>query len=161
MGGHVALLGMQEFPARVAAGLAICTAGPGEMDFLVAVHAASEAISGMAVNDGTREADLARLAVVYGTPPANTGKGRQLASVQIETSGGARPFALRVSPPVSSKTCRPVRESGATRMGRVATNAHVAYAIDETLGLTVNAINTRVRRRAVDSAARVERRTTR
>jgi hypothetical protein len=36
----------------------------------------------------------------------------------------------------------------------VATNVHVSYAIDETLGLTANAINSRVRRRTIASTAR-------
>ena len=41
MGGHVILLGLQEFPREFAGGLAMCAAGPGEMDFLTAVAAAS------------------------------------------------------------------------------------------------------------------------
>jgi pimeloyl-ACP methyl ester carboxylesterase len=155
MGGHVALLGMQEYPTRFAAGLAMCAAGPGEMDFLVAVHAASEAISGVAVNEGSRDADVARLAEIYGKPPTFTGKGRQLASVQIETSGGARPFALeglatRFIENVSAGARVPTREE----WSQVATNVHVSYAIDETLGLTANAINSRVRRRTIASTAR-------
>ena len=155
MGGHITLLGMQEFPTRFAAGLALCAAGPGELDFLVAVHAASELISGISVNNANRDADVAKLAEVYGTPPVYTEKGRQLASVQIETSGGARPFALEG---LASRFIENV--SGGARVetrqewARVATNAHVTYAIDDALGLTANALNTRVRRKAVDGAAR-------
>ena len=155
MGGHVTLLGMQEFPTRFAAGLAMCPAGPGEMDFLVAVHAASEAVSGIAVNNTNREADLARLAEIYGTPPAYTEKGRQLASIQVETSGGARPFAVdglvtRFIENVSAGARVEMREE----WSRVATNVHVTYAIDEALGLTATALNARVRRKAIDSGAR-------
>jgi pimeloyl-ACP methyl ester carboxylesterase len=155
MGGHVTLLGMQEFPTRFAAGLAMCAAGPGEMDFLVAVHAASEAVSGIAVNNTTREADLARLAEIYGKPPAYTEKGRQLASIQIETSGGARPFAADgLATRFMDNVSAGARVATRQEWSQVATNAHVTYAIDETLGLSVNALNTRVRRKPVDAAAR-------
>src|SRR5262249_39175053 len=94
MGGHVTLLGMQELPTTFAAGLAMCPAGPGEADFLTAVAAASEVISGITVSAATREEDLAGVAQILGRPPAYTEKGRQLASVQIEISGGPRPFAV-------------------------------------------------------------------
>ena len=50
MGGHATILGLQEFPTQFAGGLAMCPAGPGEMDFLTAVAAASERITGVTVS---------------------------------------------------------------------------------------------------------------
>ena len=38
MGGHITILGLQEFPTAFAGGLAMCPAGPGEMDFLTSVR---------------------------------------------------------------------------------------------------------------------------
>ena len=93
MGGHATILGLQEFPTKFSGGLAMCPAGPGEMDFLTAVAAASERISGVTVSDATSDEDTARLIAVVGKPPAYTDKGRQLASIQIQLSGGPRPFA--------------------------------------------------------------------
>ena len=94
MGGHITVLGLQEFPTAFAGGLAMCPSGPGEMDFLTSVKALSELISGVKVSAATREQDVARLSEVLGTPPGYTKKGRQLASVQILLSGGPRPFAV-------------------------------------------------------------------
>jgi hypothetical protein len=94
MGGHITVLGLQEFPTTFDGGLAMCPAGPGEMDFLTAVGAASERISGVTVADATRDRDVAALSEIVGTPPQYTEKGRLLASIQIEISGGPRPFAL-------------------------------------------------------------------
>src|SRR5262249_45985451 len=135
--------------------LAMCPAGPGEMDFLTAVGAASELISGVALTLKNRDEGLARLTEVYGKPPSLTEKGRQLASVQIETSGGQRPFALeglatRFIENVSSAASIPSR----VEWDSVATNVDIRYALDETLGLTVDAFNARVRRKAIDGAAR-------
>jgi pimeloyl-ACP methyl ester carboxylesterase len=155
MGGHVTVLGLQEFPTDFAGGLAMCPSGPGEMDFLTAVATASELISGVTVSDSTRERDIERLTGILGKPSAYTDKGRQLASVQIEISGGPRPFAVeglatRFTENVSAAASLPTVDA----WDRVATNADVRYAIDETLGLTSDAINTRVRRKAADPQAR-------
>ena len=155
MGGHITLLGMQEFPTQFAAGLAMCPAGPGEMDFLTAVGAASELISGVALTLKNRDDGLARLTEIYGKPPTLTEKGRQLASVQIETSGGQRPFALeglatRFIENVTSAANIPLR----VEWNSVATNADIRYAIDETFGLTTDSFNTRVRRKPVSEGAR-------
>jgi len=155
MGGHVTLLGLQEFPTRFAAGLAMCPSGPGEMDFLTAVGAASEMISGVRVSNDTRDQDLARLGDILGRPPEYTSKGRQLASVEIETSGGPRPFALEgLATRFVENVSAAASISTRSEWDRVATNAHIRYGIDETLGLTADAINARVRRKAVDEAAR-------
>jgi len=155
MGGHVTVLGLQEFPTDFAGGLAMCPSGPGEMDFLTAVATASELIGGVKVSDSTREQDVERLTGILGKPSAYTDKGRQLASVQIEISGGPRPFAVEgLAARFTENVSAAASLSTENAWDRVATNADVRYAIDETLGLTSDAINTRVRRKAADLRAR-------
>lgn len=153
MGGHITVLGLQEFPTSFAGGLALCAAGPGEMDFLTAVAAASELISGVTVREPTRQQDVARLKAVLGAAPDYTDKGRQLASVEVLISGGPRPFAGEglVSRFTENATAT---AGGETIWDRVATNAGVRYAIDAGLGLTAEAINGGVRRKAADAKAR-------
>lgn len=158
MGGHVTVLGMQEFPTNFAGGLAMCPAGPGQMDFLTAVGAVSELISGVTVSDGTRDRDVARLTGVLGQPPAYTARGRQLASVQVEISGGPRPFAVEgLAPRFTQNVTAAASIVNEVAWDRVATNASFRYAIDESLGLTADAINARVRRKAADPVARSAR----
>ena len=156
MGGHVTVLGLQEFPTAFAGGLAMCPAGPGEMDFLTSVAAASELISGVKVEAATREKDAARLIEVLGKPPEYTPKGRQLASVQILLSGGPRPFAVEGLATRFTENATTL-SAGETIWDRVASNSDVKYAIEDGLDLTADAINTRVRRKAADREARSER----
>jgi len=133
----------------------MCPSGPGEMDFLTAVATASELIGGVRVSDSTREQDVERLTGILGKPSAYTDKGRQLASVQIEISGGPRPFAVEgLATRFTENVSAAASLSTVDAWDRVATNADVRYAIDETLGLTSDAINTRVRRKAADPQAR-------
>ncbi len=155
MGGHITILGMQEFPTAFAGGLALCSSGPGEMDFLLSVGAASELITAIKVRDATREADVRSLTAILGKPPDYTAKGRQLASVQIEISGGARPFALEGLAARFIDNASTVADSASTEIwSRVATNADVRYAIDDRLGLSASAINSRVRRKSPDASLR-------
>jgi len=155
MGGHVTVLGLQEFPANFAGGLAMCPAGPGEMDFLAAVGAASELISGVTVSDATRDQDVARLTDVVGVPPRYTDKGRQLASVQIEISGGPRPFAMEG---LTARFTQNVSAAASilteAAWSQVATNTSLRYAIDESLGLTAESINSRIHRKVANLEAR-------
>jgi pimeloyl-ACP methyl ester carboxylesterase len=158
MGGHVTLLGLQEFPAAFAGGLALCPSGPGEMDFLTSVAAASELITGVKVTAATREADVTKLTTLLGKPPDYTDKGRQLASVQIQTSGGPRPFAVEgLASRFLENASTVVDGKDADIWNRVATNTDVHYAIDEGLGLSAEAINASVRRKAADADARSAR----
>ena len=95
MGGHVTVLGMHEFPTTFAAGLAMCPAGPELFDFFAATGAAAEVITGVQFKSiETMQEDLARMTAVLGKAPDYTVKGRQLASVEIDLSGGPRPFAM-------------------------------------------------------------------
>jgi hypothetical protein len=133
----------------------MCPSGPGEIDFLTAVGAASELISGVVVADSTHDRDVVSLAAVVGTPSRYTEKGRQLASVQIEISGGPRPFALEG---LAGRFTQNVSAAAAVftepAWNRVATNESVRYAIDERFGLPADAINARVQRKRADPRAR-------
>jgi pimeloyl-ACP methyl ester carboxylesterase len=154
MGGHITLLGMQEFPTTFAGGLALCASGPGEMDFLASVAAASELISGVTVTPATRAKDVERLTAILGKPPAYTEKGRQLASVQVQISGGPRPFALDGLASRFLDNASAVAGRGDDVWNRVASNTDVKYQIDEGLGLSDAAINSSVRRKAADAEIR-------
>jgi pimeloyl-ACP methyl ester carboxylesterase len=157
MGGHITLLGMQEFPTTFAGGLALCASGPGEMDFLTSVSAASELISGVTVAQATREQDVERLTTVLGKPPDYTEKGRQLASIQVQISGGPRPFALDGLISRFIDNASTVAGRGDDVWSRVASNTEVKYHIDDGLGLTDSALNTSVRRKAGDTELRSNR----
>ena len=158
MGGHVTLLGLQEFPTSFAGGLALCPSGPGEMDFLTSVAAASEFVSGVKVAESTREQDVARLTTVLGKPPDYSDKGRQLASIQVQISGGPRPFAIEgLASRFTENASTVVGGSGTEIWNRVASNTDVRYAIDDGLGLKADAINAGVRRKAADPDARSAR----
>ena len=156
MGGHITVLGLQEFPTTFAGGLAMCPSGPGEMDFLTSVAAVSELISGVKVSAATRERDVARLTEILGKPPELTPKGRQLASIQIQLSGGPRPFAVEGLVSRFTDNASTTSGSGDTIWDRVATNSDVKYAIEDGLELSADAINTRVRRKPADREARSE-----
>jgi pimeloyl-ACP methyl ester carboxylesterase len=157
MGGHVTLLGMQEFPTAFAGGLALCASGPGEMDFLTSVATASELVSGVTVAQATREQDVERLTTVLGKPPDYTEKGRQLASIQVQISGGPRPFALDGLAARFIDNASTIAGRGDDVWSRVASNSDVKYHIDDGLGLTDGSINSSVRRKAGDSELRSSR----
>ena len=61
MGGHVTLLGMQEFPTSFAGGLAMCPAGPELFDFFGAISAAAEVVTGVQFTRDTMQEDVARM----------------------------------------------------------------------------------------------------
>ena len=95
MGGHATILGLQEFPTQFAGGLAMCPEGPGEMDFLTAVGAASERITRVTVSDAARDKILRGLSRSWANhlpTPIKDG----IASIQIQLSGGLRPFASEI-----------------------------------------------------------------
>jgi pimeloyl-ACP methyl ester carboxylesterase len=159
MGGHVTLLGLQEFPTTFAGGLALCPSGPGEMDFLTSVAAASEFITGVKVTQATRDQDVAKLTTILGKPPDYTDKGRQLASVQVQISGGPRPFAIEGLATRFTDNASTIADPKGkeTIWNLVASNSDVRYAIDDGLGLSGDAINAGVRRKAADGEARSAR----
>ncbi|MBM4183974.1 MAG: hypothetical protein FJ207_07075 [Gemmatimonadetes bacterium] len=155
MGGHVTLLGMHEYPTSFAGGLAMCPSGPGLFDFNAAVGAAAEVITGVQfTQDGLRE-QTARVASLLGEPPAYTQMGRQLASVQIEISGGIRPFALEgLESRFLSNISGGALAGGATSSARSIDTRWVVYGIEPGLGLSATTLNERARDVTGDAAVR-------
>jgi pimeloyl-ACP methyl ester carboxylesterase len=156
MGGHVTLLGMHEFPTAFAGALAMCPAGPELFDYFTAVGAAAEAITGIRFESAASAGqDVRRMAALLGQPPDYTQTGRQLASVEIELSGGPRPFA---ADGLRSRFIQNI--SGSALAGsqspssRAMTNEHYTYRVDDTLGLTTTRLNELVRRKAPDMDVR-------
>ena len=72
----------------------MCPAGPELFDYYAAMSAAAEVVSGVEFHADTVQPDLAKMADAFGKPPEYTEKGRQMASVEINVSGGPRPFAM-------------------------------------------------------------------
>jgi pimeloyl-ACP methyl ester carboxylesterase len=157
MGGHVTVLGMHEFPKEFAGGLAMCAAGPELFDFFAAVGAAAEVITGTTFTLGTMQDDLAKMGDMLGKPPDYTERGRQLASVEIQISGGPRPFAAEglVSRFLGNINGAAIA-GGTTPSNRAVMTTHIKYAIDEGLGLTADTLNARARRKPLDAAFRSE-----
>lgn len=157
MGGHITLLGMQEFPTMFAGGLAMCPAGPELFDYYAAVSAAAEVVTGVQFHADTMPQDIAKMAELLGKPPEYTDKGRQLASVQIQISGGPRPFAVEG---LASRFLANMATSQAALLGsttpsnRAIDTAHITYTIDESLGLTAGALNAKARRKTGDPQVR-------
>jgi hypothetical protein len=157
MGGHVTLLGMQEFPTTFAGGLAMCPAGPELFDYFAAVSAAAEVVTGVQFHADTMQQDIAKMTELLGKPPEYTAKGRQLASVQIQISGGPRPFAAEG---LASRflgnmaTSQGALVGSTTPTNRAVDTAHIRYAIDEGLGLTADALNANARRKQGDPQMR-------
>jgi pimeloyl-ACP methyl ester carboxylesterase len=162
MGGHVTLLGMHEFPTSFAGGLAMCPAGPELFDFFSATAAAAEVITGTPLKLDTMQQDIATMSEALGTPPNYTGKGRQLASLEIQISGGARPFAVeglasggRFLGNITSGAA--AIAGGTSPQNRAVDTKHIAYAIDAGLGLTLDSLNQRVRRKAGEAEYRSDK----
>jgi pimeloyl-ACP methyl ester carboxylesterase len=155
MGGHVTLLGMHEFPTAFAGGLAMCPAGPELFDFFAATGAAAEVITGVQFKLDTMQTDLAKMAELLGKPPAYTDKGQQLASVEINISGGPRPFAVEgLASRFMGNISGAAIAGSTTPSNRAVMTTQIKYAIDEGLGLTADALNSRARRKALDAEIR-------
>lgn len=157
MGGHVTLLGMHEFPNVFAGGLAMCPAGPELFDFFAATAGAAEVITGVQAKLETLQADVAKMNELLGKPGEYTDKGRQLASVEIEISGGPRPFAIEglASGGRFAGNINPAALAGSTTpSNRAVMTTHISYGIDEQLGLTADALNKSARRKSLDAEIR-------
>jgi hypothetical protein len=156
MGGHITLLGMHEFPTTFSGGLAMCPSGPELFDYYTAVGAAAEVVTGVLFQQPSTVADdLKKMTVALGTPPDYTEKGRQLASVEIQLSGGPRPFAMEGLQSRFLQNISGAALAGATSpSSRAASNQSYAYGIDEGLGLTADRLNAAVRRKAPDMSVR-------
>jgi pimeloyl-ACP methyl ester carboxylesterase len=157
MGGHVTLLGMQEFPTAFAGGLAMCPSGPALFDYFAAMSAAAEVVTGLQYHADTIQQDAAKMAEMLGKPPEYTDKGRQLASIQVQVSGGPRPFAAEglASRFLANMATSPAALVGSTTpINRAVDTVHINYSIEERLGLTADAINSRARRKIGDPEVR-------
>ena len=157
MGGHVTLLGMHEFPTSFAGGLAMCPAGPELFDFFAATGAAAEVITGVQAKIDTLQADVARMNELLGKPGEYTEKGRQLASVEIQISGGPRPFAIEglAAGGRFAGNINPAALAGSTTpSSRAVMTTQIKYAIDEGLGLSADTLNKNARRKALDGEVR-------
>ena len=157
MGGHVTLLGMHEFPTAFAGGLAMCPAGSELFDFFAATAGAAEVITGVQAKLETMQADVAKMNQLLGKPPDYTAKGRQLASVEIQISGGPRPFAMEglASGGRFAGNINPGAIAGSTTpSNRAVMTTQITYGIDEGLGLSADALNKNARRKALDAEIR-------
>ena len=157
MGGHVTLLGMHEFPTSFAGGLAMCPAGPELFDFFAATGGAAEVITGVQATLPTLQADVAKMNELLGKPPDYTERGRQLASVEIQISGGPRPFAVEglASGGRFAGNINPAALAGSTTpSSRAVMTTQIKYGIDEGLGLSADTLNKSARRKALDAEIR-------
>ena len=157
MGGHVTLLGMQEFPTAFAGGLAMCPAGSELFDYYAAMSAAAEVITGVQFHADTVQQDLAKMAELLGKPPDYTDKGRQLASVEIQVSGGPRPFAMEGLTSrflANAGTSQAAFLGSTTPSNRAVDTVHIKYSIAGGLGLTADALNAKARRKTGDPEIR-------
>jgi pimeloyl-ACP methyl ester carboxylesterase len=154
MGGHITLLGMHEFPTAFAGGLAMCPAGPELFDYFAAVGAAAEVITGIQFKSpASMQQDLAKMREVLGEPPNYTVKGRQLASVEINMSGGPRPFAaegLASGGRFVGNISGTALAGSTTPSSRAVDTMHLKYAIDDDLGLSARQLESAVRRKTGD-----------
>ncbi len=155
MGGHVTLLGMQEYPTRFAGGLAMCPAGPGLFDYFAAVGGAAEVITGVTfTEDGMRD-ELSQMQAALGDPPDYTARGRQLASVEIQISGGTRPFAMEgLQSRFFGNISGAALAGSTTPSNRAVDTTGVAYAVGDGLGITAATLNAKARRATADPAVR-------
>jgi len=155
MGGHVTLLGMHEYPTDFAGGLAMCPAGPALFDFFAATGAAAEVITDVRFTQDGIGAQAASMAEILGRPPAYTEKGRQLASVQVEISGGRRPFAMEgLESRFLANISGGAIAGGTSPSNRAVDTRSFNYAVEPGLGITAAALNDRARRLAGDPAFR-------
>ncbi|MBZ5560035.1 MAG: hypothetical protein LAO77_22475 [Acidobacteriia bacterium] len=155
MGGHVTLLGMHEFPTTFAGGLAMCPAGPELFDFFAATGAAAEVITGVQMKLDTMQQDLEKINAILGKAPDYTEKGRQLASVEIQISGGPRPFAMEgLRQRFAGNISGAAIAGSTTPSNRAVMTTQIKYAIDDGLGLTADTLNKNARRKAEDRGIR-------
>src|SRR5262249_40076045 len=157
MGGHITLLGMQEFPTMFAGGLAMCPAGSELFDFFAASSAAAEVITGVQFHADTVAQDIAKMTEILGKPPDYTEKGRQLASVEIQISGGPRPFAMEGLASrflANAMTSQGALLGSTTPGNRAVDTAHITYSVDDGVGVTAETLNTKARRKSGDTEYR-------
>ena len=140
-----------------AAGLAMCPAGAELFDFFAASSAAAEVITGVQFHADAVQQEIAKMTVMLGKPPDYTDKGRQLASVEIQISGGPRPFALEGLASrflANAMTSQSALLGSTTPQNRAVDTAHVKYTVADNVGGTADALNTKARRKTGDAEFR-------
>ncbi|HEX4347743.1 MAG TPA: hypothetical protein VHZ73_09230 [Vicinamibacterales bacterium] len=159
MGGHVTVLGMHEFPTAFAGGMAMCASGPELFDYDTAVSAAAEVLAGVQfTRDNMRELGPT-FTDVFGTPDHYTEKGRAMANVQIDLSGGPRPFAVEGLAGMNRFGSNNVSGAGGmsgstSPASAVTTNMNYKYALDAAMGLAGTRLSDMVRKKQPDMTYR-------
>jgi pimeloyl-ACP methyl ester carboxylesterase len=163
MGGHVAVLLLEQHAERFAGGLAVCgaVAGQDQLDYLVSWAMAAELVSGVEVpvGKGVVRATLALLtdmADALGRPGALTPAGEQFLSIMREFTGGPRPFfeegfAAQFGFNFGLLLLDPDRQTAPVA---AATNSDAVYQVEDGLGITAAEVNARIRRLPADPTAR-------
>lgn len=139
------LLGIRFFPERFEGALAMCPVGQETNDWRAAISAAAEAITGVRIDAANIDASMARVEQAVGRIGNLTDKGRQLASLTIESSGGPRPFAVEG---LASRLVANVRDGASMTpdyIVRAATTRGFEYRLDSAFGLTAAELTARVR----------------
>jgi pimeloyl-ACP methyl ester carboxylesterase len=160
MGGFQTLLAMHVYPEMFDGALAMCAINSATWDFQVAAGAAAEYITGLRFASPSTVAETqARMAAITGMPGSLTAKGLQLASAQINLSGGPRPFAMEgLAAPFTGVPAFRFNMSGGTLAGattpsaRTRGNASIKYTLDPGLGLTGADLDANVRRVSPDTS---------
>ncbi len=154
LGGRAVLLGMRFFPERFAGALAMCAVGQETNDLRAAISAAAEVITGVAIDPANRDASLAEMRRVTGDITNLTQKGRQSASLEIESSGGQRPFAMEG---LADRLIANVQDGAFMTPDfviRAVSTRDVEYRIDPRFGLSVAELSERVRRKDAEGDLR-------
>lgn len=136
----------------------MCPAGPELFDYFTAVGAAAEVITGVRFKDTTTmQSDLKRMTDLLGQPPNYSDKGRQLASVEINLSGGPRPFAvegLASGGRFIGNISGGALAGGTSPSNRAVATTQFRYSLNEQLGLSAAALDKAVRRKTADAEIR-------
>jgi pimeloyl-ACP methyl ester carboxylesterase len=146
LGGRITILGLRQFPDAFAGGLAMCAAGQETTDQRVAFRAAAELISGVQLSESSITTDMAKLEEIFGKPPDYTPKGRQLASIEVEMTGGPRPFVMEGLARRFLENVRVGVVTSPAELIRASTNVNAKYLIAPGFGLTADELDRRVRR---------------
>jgi pimeloyl-ACP methyl ester carboxylesterase len=155
MGGHVTVLGMHQYPTSFAGGLAMCASGPGLFDYYSAVGAAAEVITGVRFTKDSLRDETTKIDGILGRPPDYTDKGRELASVEIQISGGSRPFAMEgLQSRFFGNISGSALAGGTSPSDRAVDTRGFTYQIEPGLGISAATLNEQARRKAGDPAMR-------
>jgi hypothetical protein len=132
----------------------MCPVGQETNDFRAAIRAGAEAITGIVIDQRTIDVSMGEMERAIGRVSNLTEKGRQLASLEIESSGGPRPFAMEG---LDERLIANVRDGVVMTpdyIVRAATTRGFDYRIDPELGVTSGELTRRVRVKDPEGALR-------